>query len=158
MPKAKSAGLLMYRWRGGVLEYFLAHPGGPLFTKKDEGWWGIPKGLLEGDEDELVAAQREFQEETGIAPAGEFIALGEVVTKSGKRIAAWAFEWTGGELPPIVSNLFSMEWPPKSGRTQEFPEVDRAQFFGEADALRMIGPAQAPLIERLKNALSTKQP
>src|SRR5271168_4872722 len=123
MPR-QSAGLLMYRVRDGKLQVFLAHPGGPHFTHKDDGCWTIPKGEPEPDEDLLDAAKREFQEETGILPTGPFIRLTPVKQKGGKIVHAWAFkgDWDG----EIVSNTFSMEWPPKSGRKAEFPEIDRA--------------------------------
>jgi predicted NUDIX family NTP pyrophosphohydrolase len=114
-----SAGLLMYRRGRFGVEVFLVHPGGPLWRKKDLGGWSIPKGEVLAGEDDLTAARREFEEETGIKPAGEFVSLGEIKQPSGKVVIAWAFEGDG--TPAIRSNTFSMEWPPKSGRTQEFP-------------------------------------
>jgi predicted NUDIX family NTP pyrophosphohydrolase len=147
MPRL-SAGLLMYRVRDGQLQVFLAHPGGPFFARKDDGHWTIPKGEPDPDEDLLDAAKREFGEEIGIVPTGPFIPLTPVKQKGGKVVHAWAFEgdWEG----TIVSNTFSMEWPPGSGKTAEFPEIDRAEFFGVAGAKRKIKAAQAPLIEELQ--------
>jgi predicted NUDIX family NTP pyrophosphohydrolase len=153
MPRL-SAGLLMYRIREGVLEVLLAHPGGPLFCKKDEGAWSIPKGEPDGDEDLLLAAQREFEEETGVKPAGPFTPLKPIRQKGGKLVHAWAF---AGDCDPatIQSNTFTMEWPPKSGRKAEFPEVDRAEFFDLATARRKIKEAQWPLVEELQRILET---
>jgi predicted NUDIX family NTP pyrophosphohydrolase len=128
MPK-KSAGLLMYRVRDKRLEVLIVHPGGPFWAKKDAGSWFIPKGEIAPDEDELSAAKREFQEETALVVPqhGSFLDLGEVKHKGGKLVRAWAFE---GDCNPdtITSNTFSMEWPPRSGKQQSFPEVDRAKF------------------------------
>jgi predicted NUDIX family NTP pyrophosphohydrolase len=146
---ASSAGILLYRRRGGGLEVLLVHPGGPLWRKKDAGAWSIPKGEHAREEDPLQAAQREFAEELGVAaPPGEPIALGEVRQRSGKRVRAFALE---GSLDAdrIASNTFEMEWPPRSGRRQAFPEVDRAQWFTLEEARRRINPAQAELLERL---------
>src|SRR5262245_21038836 len=121
MPRI-SAGLLMYRYRDGGLEVLLVHPGGPFFKKKDSGAWSIPKGEVEGGDDPLATARREFQEETGTTPSGPFTSLTSVKQKGGKVVHAWAFS---GDLDvsAIVSNTFTMEWPPRSGRTAEFPEV-----------------------------------
>lgn len=123
-----SAGLLMYRVRSGVLQVFLVHPGGPFWARKDLGAWSIPKGLLDPDEDPLAAAQREFEEETGFKVSELFMPLAPVKQHSGKVIQAWAVE---GDCDPsaIRSNTFSIEWPPRSDRQQEFPEVDRAAWF-----------------------------
>ncbi len=129
-------------------EVLLVHPGGPYFRNKDEGAWTVPKGLVDDGEDLLDAAKREFSEETGLAvEATEFVPLGEVKMKSGKRIHVWAF---AGDCDPdaIESNTFEVEWPPRSGRMQTFPEVDRAGFFGRSAALDKILEAQKPLIER----------
>ncbi|MEX0725193.1 MAG: NUDIX domain-containing protein [Planctomycetaceae bacterium] len=147
-----SAGLLMYRLHDGALQVLLVHPGGPLFKNKDDGAWSIPKGEIEPDEDFLNAAKREFGEELGVAPTGPFVALTPVKQKGGKIVHAWAFE---GECDPtaIVSSLFTMEWPPRSGRRAEFPEIDRAEFFDIAAAKRKINPAQFPLIEELEEVL-----
>lgn len=147
-----SAGLLMYRLHDGALQVLLVHPGGPLFKNKDDGAWSIPKGEIEPDEDFLNAAKREFGEELGVTPTGPFVALTPIKQKGGKIVHAWAFE---GECDPtaIVSNLFAMEWPPRSGRRAEFPEIDRAEFFDVAAAKRKINPAQFPLIEELEEVL-----
>lgn len=125
----RSAGLLLYRRTGETLEVFLVHPGGPFWTKKDEGAWSIPKGLYEAGEEPLDAAQREFAEEVGTRVAGEFLPLGEFKLPSGgKLLSAWAVE---GDLDAsaITSNMFEMEWPPRSGKHAQFPEVDRAGWF-----------------------------
>ncbi len=129
-----SAGIVLYRQRGAELEVFLVHPGGPFWLKKDLGAWSIPKGEYEKDEDAFAAALREFEEETGsVCPKGEARSLDTVKLSSGKVISAWAIE---GECDAsaIRSNMFSMEWPPKSGKMQEFPEVDRAEWFALAAA------------------------
>jgi predicted NUDIX family NTP pyrophosphohydrolase len=150
-----SAGLMMYRSRGGELEVLLVHPGGPFWKKKDAGAWFIPKGeLLEG-EAKLAGARREFEEETGIASTGDFIELGFVKQKSGKVIFAWAFE---GDCDPasIRSNTFSIEWPPKSGKMAEFPEVDRANFFSVAQAREKMHPVEFPLVEKLADILRAR--
>lgn len=142
----------MYRKRETGPEFLLAHPGGPFFAKKDEGAWSIPKGLVEGGEDLLEAAKREFEEETGFAPQEPFIGLGSAKYKNGKTVHAWAFE---GDFDPgkAKSNTFKLEWPPRSGRFQEFPEIDRAAFFTYDIALAKIVPDQAPLLERLAAVL-----
>jgi predicted NUDIX family NTP pyrophosphohydrolase len=147
MPQ-RSAGLLMFRRRPGTMEVLLVHMGGPFWAKKDGGAWSIPKGLLEEDEDALAAARREFQEETGHAPDGEFIELGVFRQPGGKQVSAWAIE---GEfdLSQFKSNMFAMEWPPRSGRMQEFPEADRAGWFGKAEAQVKITKGQRPIIEAL---------
>jgi predicted NUDIX family NTP pyrophosphohydrolase len=124
----RSAGLLMFRWGGGAVEVFLVHPGGPFWAKKDLGAWSIPKGEYSEGEDALTAARREFEEETGIAPAGEVIPLKDVRQPGGKVVKAWALEGDC-DATSVRSNMFSMEWPPKSGRTQEFPEIDRGGWF-----------------------------
>lgn len=148
MPEI-SAGLLMYRRRGGILEVFLVHPGGPFYADKDIGVWSIPKGLIDEGEDPLAAAQREFAEETGFTASGDFIPLKSVKLKSGKVIRAWAFE---GDCDPlsIKSNTFTMEWPPRSGRQREFPEVDHAAWFTFEEAQKSIHPGQSALIEELR--------
>jgi predicted NUDIX family NTP pyrophosphohydrolase len=147
MPSAKtSAGILLYRDGPEVL---LVHPGGPFWAKKDEGAWSIPKGEYSDDEDPLACALREFEEETGTRlSGGAAIALGEIVQRGGKRVSAWAVE---GDLDPatVQSNTFVMEWPPRSGRQQEFPEVDRAEWFSLEQAREKINPAQAELLDRL---------
>jgi predicted NUDIX family NTP pyrophosphohydrolase len=147
MPK-KSAGLLMYRVRDGKLEVLLVHLGGPFWTKKDAGAWFMPKGEVEPGEDELGAAKREFQEETGFDPGDELQPLGSVKHKSGKTVTAWAFE---GDCDPaaLKSNTFTIEWPPRSGKQREFPEIDRAAFFTIEAARAKIHPAELDLVERL---------
>lgn len=144
-----SAGLLMFRFVDGELQVLLVHPGGPFFKKKDEGAWTIPKGEVEPDEDLLDAAQREFAEELGFKPRGEFVPLTPVKQKGGKIVHAWAFP---GDCDPTAakSNTFTIEWPPRSGRMTEFPEIDRAEFFGLDEAKRKINPAQVALLEELE--------
>lgn len=154
MRSRVSAGIVLYRIRNG-LEVFIAHPGGPLFAHKDDGHWSIPKGEVEPDEDLLVTAIREFEEEIGLAidPQSEFIPLGAIRQKGGKIVHGWAVRGEWPENRPIQSNTFTLEWPPGSGRTREFPEVDRAEFFPVLEAKRKLKPAQLPLIERLEEAL-----
>jgi len=147
-----SAGLLMYRKPGSILEVFLVHPGGPFWAKKDEGAWSIPKGLIDEGEDRLEAAKREFLEETSIRPAEPFIYLGEIKQKSGKRVHAWAFAGNC-DLSQMNSNTFTLEWPPKSGQMKEFPEIDKGEFFSVPDARRKITPSQADFLVRLTNYL-----
>jgi len=135
------------------LEVLLAHPGGPFFTRKDEGAWTIPKGEAASGEDLLTRAQIEFEEELGIKPSGEWIELGSIKQKGGKTVHAWAFE---GDLPAsfqLRSNMFELEWPPRCGELKEFPEIDRAEFFTEEIARRKINPAQLVLLDRLRAAL-----
>lgn len=147
-----SAGLILYRMQSGKLEVLLVHPGGPFWSKKDEGAWFVPKGELNVGEEPLAGAKREFEEETGLKPEGEFLALGSVKQKSGKTIVAWAFE---GDCDPssIKSNTFTIEWPPKSGRQQEFPEIDRAGFFTVTQAKAKMHPVEYPLVLRLHELL-----
>ncbi len=142
----------MYRRPAGTLQVLLAHPGGPFFKAKDEGAWSIPKGEVEGDEDLLETARREFEEETGVAPQGPFAALTPITQKGGKIVHAWAFEGDC-DARAVVSNTFTLEWPPKSGRHMEFPEIDRAEFFDVVAAKRKIKAAQAALIEELERIL-----
>ena len=155
MPKL-SAGLILYRCRyrrpKGELEVFLIHPGGPYWAKKDKGAWAIPKGEYEKGEDPLAAAKREFQEETGFTAAGEFLDLGSITQKSGKVVAAWAFE---GDCDPadLVSNTCQIEWPPKSGRSLAIPEVDKGRWFGMSEAHEFIRKDQEPLLDQLRAAL-----
>jgi predicted NUDIX family NTP pyrophosphohydrolase len=144
-----SAGMLMYRRTPQGLEVLLAHPGGPYFVKKDTGGWTIPKGEPDPGEAIEAAAVREFTEETGLPVAGERIPLGEIRQKGGKTVHAWAF---AGEVPPgfvPTSNLFEMEWPPKSGKRASFPEIDRAEMFPLEVARVKINPAQADFLDRL---------
>ena len=153
MPPRTSAGILLFRPRGGQLEVLLAHPGGPFFRNRDEGHWTIPKGEADGDEALVAVARREFEEETGhAAPDSEPIELGSIVQKGGKVVHAWALE---GDLDPAAaeSNTFDMVWPPGSGRVQTFPEIDRVEWFGVDEAKRRVKPTQVPLIDRLVEAL-----
>jgi len=146
--KKRSAGILMYKRSGPELLLLLVHPGGPFWAKKDLGAWSIPKGeYLEGEEP-FAVAKREFCEELGMQPSGEFWDLGTLVQPSRKEIIAWAAE---GDFPvaELRSNTFELEWPPKSGRKKEFPEVDRAEWFSIADARRKILPGQSEFIDRL---------
>ena len=151
MPK-RSAGILMFRRTHARPEVLLAHPGGPFWIKKDEGTWSIPKGLYEDGEDPVAAARREFEEETGCVPDGEFIALGSFKQPSSKTIVAWAVE-SDFDLAKFKSNLFSMEWPPRSGRTQQVPEVDRIAWFEPDEAKRKILKGQAPILATLLDRL-----
>lgn len=153
MPKI-SAGLMLYRKRNRILEVLLVHPGGPIWGKKDSGVWEIPKGEVDDrhpGEDLLRTAKREFEEEVGFAPdsRAEYISLGSVVQKSGKIVHAWAFE---GDCDPenIKSNTFTMEWPPRSGRRQEFPEIDCAEFIDIEKAREKMVPTQVELFLRLR--------
>ncbi len=150
MPKARtSAGMLPYRWSGERLEVLLVHPGGPFWARKDAGAWSIAKGELGAEEDGLAAARRELAEETGLAPAGPFIALASVRQAGGKTVHAWA---VACDCDPraIRSNTFTMEWPPRSGALREFPEVDRAQWFALAEARVKLLAAQVPLLDALE--------
>jgi predicted NUDIX family NTP pyrophosphohydrolase len=155
MASRVSAGLLMYRFRGGDLQVFLAHPGGPLFRNKDEGHWTIPKGEPPENESLLNAATREFEEETGIKPHGQYLELGAIRQKGGKTVHAWAFEGDYDESLEIRSNTFEMQWPPGSGNICAFPEIDRASFFLLPEARRKLKEAQWPLVERLITLLET---
>jgi predicted NUDIX family NTP pyrophosphohydrolase len=141
-----SAGIILYRKRNGIIEIFLVHPGGPYWAKKDLGSWSIPKGEYHEGEEALDAARREFLEETGVAVNGPFLALTPVRQPSGKIITAWAAE---GELDParLRSNSFSLEWPPKSGSSQNFPEVDRGAWFSLAEARDKLSRGQLPLLQ-----------
>lgn len=147
MKANRSAGLLVYRVREGRLWVFLVHPGGPFWAKKDLGAWSIPKGELDEGEDALAAARREFTEETGQTVAGEFRELTACRQKGGKTVLAWAVEGEADEH--VVSNTFEMEWPPKSGRRQSFPEVDRGAWFALDEARQRINPGQLPLLDEL---------
>jgi predicted NUDIX family NTP pyrophosphohydrolase len=151
MPKI-SAGLLLYRLRSGTLEFLLVHPGGPFWKNKDAGAWTIPKGELGDNEEPLAAAIREFEEELGFKPTGQFIELTPIKQKGGKTVHAWAVE---GDCDPtqIKSNTFTMEWPPKSGIQAEFPEVDRAEFFEFGEAKEKINQAQILLLEELQRKI-----
>jgi predicted NUDIX family NTP pyrophosphohydrolase len=152
MAAPLSAGILMWRRRANGLEVLLAHFGGPQWRNRDEGAWGIPKGLAEEGEDPAACARREFEEELGVAPQGELVPLGRVRYKSGKWIEAFALE---GDLDAarIVSNTFTTEWPPRSGRVGTYPEVDRAAWFGLGEARAKMLPAQRPLIDLVEKAV-----
>jgi predicted NUDIX family NTP pyrophosphohydrolase len=145
----KSAGLLMYRKREGRIEVLLVHPGGPFWAKKDERAWSIPKGEYSAEEDPLEAAKREFKEETGFTAEGDFKQLKPIIQPSGKEVIAWAFE---GDCDPAKckSNTFSMEWPPHSGKQQEFPEIDKAEWFTTDVAKKKILRGQIPFLEQLE--------
>ncbi len=147
MPKP-SAGILLFRKSGGEVEFFLVHPGGPFFAKKQHGWWTIPKGELMPDEDPLDAAQREFTEETGFTIEGTFIPLSSIQQKGGKTVLCWAVE---GDLDAtkVVSNTFEMQWPPKSGRMQIFPEIDQAGWLGCEEAKLLINERQAAFLDEV---------
>jgi|SRR5579872_1146039 predicted NUDIX family NTP pyrophosphohydrolase len=151
-PKKQSAGLLLFRRRQGEIEILLGHPGGPFWTRKDEGAWSIPKGLIGLDESPLSAARREFAEETGHCPNGELTPLGDARQPGGKVVHIWAIEddWDADELQ---SNTFEMEWPPRSGRREVFPEIDRVAWFSIAEARVRILKGQAVFIDRLLDAL-----
>jgi predicted NUDIX family NTP pyrophosphohydrolase len=149
----RSAGILLYRLPGGAPEVLLVHPGGPFWARRDAGVWSLPKGEYEDGDDPLAAALREFEEETGTAiETGGLRELGDVKQKSGKVVSAWAAE---GDLDPdaVHSNTFTMEWPPRSGRTAEFPEIDRAGWFGIDEAREKLNPAQAEFLDRLLELL-----
>mgnify|MGYP003575751478 CR=1 FL=1 len=153
MAKKITAGLLLYR-RRGELEVFLVHPGGPFWAKKDLGAWSLPKGEVNEGEGLLQAARREFTEETGFTVDGEFLSLDPVKQSGGKIVHGWAIE---GDCDPsrLQSNLFALEWPPKSGKAHEFPEVDRAGWFAVAEARKRILPVQRGFIDQLVALLGT---
>jgi predicted NUDIX family NTP pyrophosphohydrolase len=148
----KSAGILLYRMRNKFLEVFLVHPGGPFWAKKDGGAWSIPKGEFTDGEDPLKAAIREFKEETGIAIDGDFLELNPVKQKSGKLVYAWAVE---GDIDSkkIKSNDFEMEWPPRSGKMKEFPEIDKADWFSINEAGLKVNTGQLPLLNELASRI-----
>lgn len=148
----KSAGILLYRFNKKQLELLLVHPGGPFWVKKDEGAWTIPKGELNDKEDALLAAKREFEEETGLKPEGDFIKLSPVKQKAGKLIYAWAVQGNI-DITQLNSNTFEMEWPPRSGKRKTFPEVDKAAWFTPAAARSKMVEGQLPLIEEIQKLL-----
>jgi predicted NUDIX family NTP pyrophosphohydrolase len=150
----QSAGILLFRKKDQQLEFFLVHPGGPFFAKKDLGFWTVPKGELNENEEPLTAAKREFAEETGKTLSGDFIELSPIVQKGGKKVLCWAVE---GEFDPltIVSNTFETEWPPRSGKKQSFAEVDKAAWFTYNDAIKYINEKQVALIDELISKLSS---
>ena len=146
----------MFRRKSDSLEFLLVHPGGPFWQNKDGGAWTIPKGEAQPEEDLLTRAQIEFREELGIEPSGNLISLGSIKQKGGKTVHAWAFE---GDLPEnfqLKSNTFELEWPSRSGKFKEFPEIDRAEFFPEEIARQKMNPAQTAFLDRLRDALSQK--
>ena len=158
-----SAGLLMFRRKidppldgfpaANIVDVLIVHPGGPFWKNKDEGAWTIPKGEAALGEDLFTRARIEFEEELGVKPSGNWIPLGSIIQKAGKTVHAWAFE---GDLPEsfqLKSNPFEIEWPPRSGKRQQFPEIDRAEFFSDNVARRKINPAQVPFLDRLRDAL-----
>ncbi|MBS1914716.1 MAG: NUDIX domain-containing protein [Bacteroidetes bacterium] len=151
----KSAGILFYRPGDAALKILLVHPGGPFWTNRDEGAWSIPKGEFDESENALLAARREVKEELGIDVSGTFIELGTAKQKSGKIIYCWAIEHDV-DASKIKSNTFELEWPPKSGKKQNFPEVDRAAWFAQNDAEKKIVSGQKPFIERLIAFLDPK--
>jgi predicted NUDIX family NTP pyrophosphohydrolase len=153
VPRKESAGLVLFRRGNGTVEVLLAHPGGPFWKDRDTGAWTIPKGGIHEGEDPLQTAIREFTEETGFTPAGPFVPLGSVVQRSGKIVHAWAFE---GDCDParLTSVTTTTEWPPRSGRHIEIPEIDRGQFFSIDAARRAINVAQIALLDRLVKALA----
>jgi len=157
MPAQLSAGLLMYRGSGPATEVLLVHPGGPFWAKKDEGAWSIPKGIPDKGEELLTAARREFHQETGFTAEGEFEPLGGYKQPGGKTVHAWAVE---GDCDPakLASNLFEMEWPPRSGKRARFPEIDRAGWFRAEEALAKILPGQQPIIFKLFEILGVQPP
>ncbi len=150
--KIQSAGLLLFRQRDQHVQVLLGHPGGPFWSRKDQGVWTIPKGLIGPAESLLSAAQREFAEETGYCPSGQAISLGSAKQPGGKVVHVWAIE---GDWDPadLESNAFEMEWPPRSGRRQSFPEIDRASWFGIAEARLKILKGQAAFLDRLLEIL-----
>jgi predicted NUDIX family NTP pyrophosphohydrolase len=156
MATRTSAGILLYRRLDGRLELLLAHPGGPIFTRRDEGYWTIPKGEVDPGEGLLAVARREFEEETGHHPPdADPIPLGNIVQKGGKVVHGWALE---GDLDPATaeSNTFEMTWPPGSASRQSFPEIDRVAWFDPAEARRRVKATQIPLIDRLEEALAAR--
>jgi predicted NUDIX family NTP pyrophosphohydrolase len=148
----RSAGLLMYRRLRSELEFFLVHPGGPIWAKENKGAWTIPKGEYEPDQDPLVAARREFEEETGLQASGRFVDLGSIKQKSGKLVKAWAFE---GDCEPdkLTSNTCEIEWPPRSGRRLEIPEVDCGRWISICEAHEYLREEQCEFLRRLSETV-----
>ena len=145
----------MFRRNTDSLEFLLVHPGGPFWKNKDDGVWSIPKGEAQPEEDLLTRAQIEFEEEIGFKPSGNFLPIGSIKQKGGKTVHGWMFE---GDLPEsfeLRSNTFQLEWPPRSGKFADFPEVDRAEFFPDEIARRKLKAAQIPFLDRLRAALTT---
>ena len=156
MAAKKSAGILLYRIKNKITEVFLVHPGGPFWKNKDAGAWSIPKGEFTDEEDGLVAAKREFEEETGVKLSGQFIQLKPIKQKGGKLVYAWAVE---GDIDAdkIQSNSFKIEWPPKSGKIKEFPEVDKAGWFDLQEAVQKINPSQSAFIDELPELVESSK-
>ncbi|WMJ73332.1 NUDIX domain-containing protein [Cytophagaceae bacterium ABcell3] len=154
--KNYAAGMLMFKKEKNTLQYFLVHPGGPFFSKKDTGVWTIPKGVPENKETPIETAKREFGEETGVKPLPPYIYLGNIKQKGGKMVEAWAFEYTENTPINLNSNTFKIEWPPKSGNKAIFPEVDKGMFFNYEKALVKINPNQAPFLDRLRTLFNTQ--
>ena len=152
----RSAGLLLYRRKAKDFEVFLVHPGGPFWRNKDDGAWTVPKGLIEPGEDPLAAARREFSEETGFAPNGDFVELGTFKQPGGKHVLVWAVE---GDCNPakLISNEFEMEWPPRSGKRQRFPEVDRGGWFSIDDAREKMLIGQRPMLDAFLKTRARKR-
>jgi predicted NUDIX family NTP pyrophosphohydrolase len=148
MPK-QSAGIVMYRYCNNIIQVLLVHPGGPFWSKKDAGAWSIPKGEFASNEDPLIAAQREFEEETGFSVTGNFVALAPIKQAGGKIVHAWAVEGDC-DASQVWSNTFQMEWPPHSGKQQEFPEVDRAEWFDLPTAHTKILKSQMDILDELQ--------
>jgi len=149
----QSAGILLFRRKDRQIEFFLVHPGGPFFAKKDLGFWTVPKGELNEGEEALAAAIREFKEETGQNLTGNFIELTPIVQKGGKKVLCWGVE-ENIDPSTIVSNTFEIEWPPRSGKKQSFPEIDKADWFIYGDAVAYINEKQIALLDELKSKLS----
>ncbi|NGP89549.1 NUDIX domain-containing protein [Fodinibius halophilus] len=151
-----SAGIVLFT-RKPHLQLLLAHPGGPYWWNKDEGAWSIPKGEIEEGESALDAAKREFQEELGFIPEGDFLDLGTVTQKGGKTVHAWAVEYQIPDDFIFAPNYFELEWPPDSGKIEEFPEIDRIEYFGPFEARKKINPAQRPFISQLITICSQEE-
>ncbi|MHC1738796.1 MAG: NUDIX domain-containing protein [Ignavibacteriaceae bacterium] len=156
MKKKTSAGLLVYRLNKNAIEVLLVHPGGPFFKKRDDGCWSIPKGVIEEGEDMLDTAIRETKEETNIDVSGEFIELGTITQKGGKVVHAWGINYPLSKSFEFRSNTFEMEWPPASGKSQPFPEVDRAEFLDLSEASKKIKETQKDFLMRLSDYLTEK--
>jgi predicted NUDIX family NTP pyrophosphohydrolase len=154
--KKQSAGILLYRMKKNRLEIFLVHPGGPFFANKDAGSWSVPKGEFGENEDPLEVAKKEFEEETGQQIKGDFFALSPIKQKGGKTVFAWAVEGEADETK-MISNTFTIEWPPRSGKMKEFPEVDKGEWFDTATAKEKINSSQAALIEELVKKLESEK-
>ena len=156
MSKKISGGLLLYDNSGDFPRFLVAHPGGPFFHKRDEGWWSIPKGEPEEGEDIFDAAIREFEEETGLCPKGPYLELGDVLQKNGKRVYAWGFEgeWEDGRIPEC--NEITLEFPKGTGKTWTFPEIDQAELLSPEDAKRKLREEQHPFVDRLLAILNEK--